>query len=90
LTPTEKIILVSGLAMVWGYPLAFLIFGKKWLLLTAFVLLSVGFLVILKLKFCARCMNFACPLNGVAGEERELFFELNPGAMEGWRSSSIP
>jgi hypothetical protein len=90
LTPIEKFILLGGFGIIWGYPLVFLILGKVWLILIAFVLLSVVFFVILKRKFCSQCMNFACPLNTVTGEVRELFYELNPGPAEGWKPPSTP
>lgn len=88
LSRTERFILFGGFAAIWGYPFVILLLGKTWLLLIAFVLASVGFFVVLKRKFCSQCMNFACPLNGVSGEVRELFNVLNPGPAEGWKRSS--
>jgi hypothetical protein len=45
--------------------------------MTAFVLSSASFFVILKRAFCTRCMNFACPLNGVSEATRQEFDAQN-------------
>ena len=84
----EKIILLTGFSIIWGYPLVFLIIGREWLMLLGFALTSIGFYAILKLKFCSQCMNFACPLNSIADNVREQFLELNPGVATGWKKSS--
>ena len=85
----EKLILLGGFGFIWGYPLAILILGSEWLLMAAFVLASVGFFVILKRVFCSRCMNFACPLNGVLETINQEFDSMNPSAAGGWRSDSM-
>jgi hypothetical protein len=81
---TEKTIFLSGFGVVWGYPLGFLVAGGLWYLLGLYALLTIGFFVTLKRSFCTRCMNFACPLNGVPGPVREVFWELNPEIGRAW------
>ena len=44
----------------------------------------VGFFGALKVSFCSRCMNFACPLNGVPDSGRALFFKCNPSVGDAW------
>jgi hypothetical protein len=73
----ERLILLGGFGFIWSYPLTILVLGKEWLLMTAFVLSSAGCFVILKRAFCTRCMNFACPLNGVSEATRQEFDAQN-------------
>lgn len=84
MSTTENILFFSGLAVVWGYPLGFFIAGGLWYLLGLYILLTAGFFVTLKRCFCTRCMNFACPLNGVPEPVREVFWELNPVIGRAW------
>lgn len=80
----EKFLFFIGLAVVWGFPLPFFVIGGRWFLLVLFVLSSAGFFMTLKLLFCSRCMNFACPLNSVTKATRDLFFQRNPSVAEHW------
>ena len=87
MTVGEKIIFLGGLAVVWGYPLPFLIRGGQVFLLILYSLTSAGFFMTLVTFMCSRCMNFACSLNRVGGKERECFFEKNPVIAEAWRKA---
>jgi hypothetical protein len=80
LTQTERWVFLVGLAAVWLFPFAILVGGRQWLLLTLFVPATAGWFTVLMLRWCSRCMNFACPLNGVGAEARETWFARNPGA----------
>jgi hypothetical protein len=85
MTKTEKVVFLGGFILVWGYPLPFLILGDQVFLLSAY-LVAVGlFFLILTNFMCARCMNFACPLNRVRAGARERFFRKNPTLAEGWQ-----
>jgi hypothetical protein len=80
----EKIVFVSGMALIWGYPLVFLLAGLQWLLLTLFILTTASFFVTLKRSFCSHCMNFACPYNSVEERVRADFFRRNPAVASAW------
>jgi hypothetical protein len=75
---TELLVFFAGLVAVWGYPLAGLIVGGSWSLLGLYAVTSAGFFIALNRLFCARCMNFACPLNAVGQRGREQFLRCNP------------
>ncbi|MHC4597658.1 MAG: hypothetical protein ACYS47_01505 [Planctomycetota bacterium] len=80
----EKAVFLGGLALVWVFPPVFLVIGERWFLLALYVLTNAAFFATLKLSFCSRCMNFACPLNSVGEEARELFFQRNPAVAKHW------
>ncbi len=80
----EKIVFFAGFALVWGYPLFFLIYGAQLLLLILYLATLAGFFMTLRRFLCTRCMNFACPLNNVTNEVRMKFLARNPGIAEAW------
>jgi len=80
----EKTAFLGGFVVVWGYPLVFFVTGGLWYLLGLYVLLTTGFFVTLKRFLCSRCMNFACPLNGVPDQVRRAFWECNPVVGKAW------
>lgn len=85
MTCLEKIVLFSGFAIVWGYPLLFLVFANQIFLLLVYLISTAGFFVTLKLFLCTRCMNFACPFNSVGAIHRDQFFRQNPSVAKAWR-----
>jgi hypothetical protein len=88
MSSAEKTVLLAGFAVVWGYPLAFFVLGGLWFLLGVYLLMASGFFVTLKVYLCSRCMNFACPLNGVPDSVRGAFFERNPVVADAWKDAS--
>jgi hypothetical protein len=82
----EKGVFFTGLALVWGYPLVFLLSGPQWFLLTVYLLSVAGFFMTLRVFLCSQCMNFACPLNTVKQKVRMHFFERNPQIAEAWKN----
>ena len=84
MSTTEYVVFFGGFVIVWGYPLAFFLVGGLWFLLGLYLLLTIGSFVVLKIVFCSKCINFACPLNGVPDEARILFFERNPSVGRAW------
>ncbi len=80
----EKTVFLAGFAVVWGYPLVFLVMSELWFMLGIYVLLATGFFTTLKMFLCSQCMNFACPLNHVPESKRELFFRRNPVVAKAW------
>jgi hypothetical protein len=88
MSTAEKVVFFAGLAVVWGYPLAFLVAAGLWFLLILYVLLTTSFAASLKRFLCSRCMNFACPLNSVPEQARALFWERNPRIRDAWEAGS--
>lgn len=84
MTFLEKVVFLSGLVLVWGYPLIFLLADFQLFLLIVFLLTSAGFYMTLRTFLCSQCMNFACPLNSVESEVRRNFFDRNPTVAEAW------
>jgi len=84
MSSAENVVFFCGLALVWGYPLWFFVVGGMWFLLVVYILLTTSFFVTLKKFLCSRCMNFACPLNGVPEPVRKLFWERNPRVGRAW------
>ncbi len=81
---TEKIVFVTGLVLVMGYPLAFLLIGPQWFLLAVYLITVVSFYLTLRRSYCSECMNFACPLNIVGEDVRSEFFKRNPVIARAW------
>jgi hypothetical protein len=84
MSTAENLVFFAGLAAVFGYPLGFLVAGGLWFLLVLYLLLATAFAVSLKRFLCSKCMNFACPLNGVPEPARRLFWAQNPRVGEAW------
>jgi hypothetical protein len=81
---TEKIVFFAGLALVWGYPIFFLIVEFHLFLLVVYILSTLGFYLTLGKFLCSQCMNFACPLNRVGDEVKRGFLERNPTVAKAW------
>ena len=84
MSTAENVVFFGGFLVVWGYPVTFFIVGGLWFLLILYILLTTSFFVTLKMFLCSKCMNFACPLNGVPEETRLKFFERNPSVGRAW------
>ena len=80
----EKAMFLIGFALVWGYPLPFLISGLQMFLLIVYPITVAGFFMTLRTFLCSQCMNFACPLNSVNIEVRRDFFRRNPELAKAW------
>ena len=86
MSATEKFVFFSGFALIWGYPLIFLLAGLQWLFLFVYVLTTASLFVTLQRSYCSQCMNFACPLNHVDEAVRIEFFKRNPIVAKAWNS----
>lgn len=80
----EKVVFFSGLFLVAAYPAGLLVASAQWLLLGVFALSVAGMASLMTRWMCARCMNFACPLNRVEQTMREAFFARNPRVAQAW------
>jgi hypothetical protein len=81
----ETAVFYGGLIVVAAYPAAFLLAGAQWLMLALFTASVAGMGTLMALTMCARCMNFACPLNRIDRRTRALFFARNPVVARAWR-----
>jgi len=84
MSKSEIFLFFAGLVIVLAFPLPFFFLAKTWLLLVLYILTNAGFFTTLKFFLCSRCMNFACPLNSVGQDAREIFFKRNPSVAEHW------
>ena len=84
MTYWEKVMFFVGFALVWGYPLVFLIYGFQLFLLSVYLITVAGFFMTLRTFLCSQCINFACPLNTVPDTIRGAFFNKNPGVARAW------
>lgn len=75
----ENAVFFAGLILIAGYPTAFMVYGQQWLLFGFFCAAAVWMAGLMGRLMCSRCMNFACPFNGVAQNVREMFSARNPG-----------
>ncbi len=85
MTTTEKTVFITGLVLVMGYPLAFLLIGLQWFLLAVYLVTVVSFYLTLRRSYCSECMNFACPLNLTSEKTRAAFFMRNPVVAKAWQ-----
>jgi hypothetical protein len=83
----EKAAFLGGLAVVFGLPLVFLIGWGQWFRLVLYAACTAAFGLTVGIDFCPRCVNFACPLNRVDAETREVFNEKNPEIGRHWADS---
>jgi len=91
MTIIEKTIFFGGFAIVWGYPLIFLILGTQLFMLVVFSMTTIGFFLTLINFMCSQCMNFACPLNCVDEKVRGQFFANNSIVAKAWgRCGNLP
>ena len=81
----EKAIQLSGFAVVWGYPVPFMISNTNWYLLIGYVCSVLFFFISLKRLYCKICMNLSCPLNGVKPEIKRKILEKNPVIRDSWK-----
>lgn len=84
----EKVIFLSGLLFIFALPVFPLIISADYIFLGFYVLLLLRWKTGLKTLYCSSCINFACPLNAVIDEVREVFFEKNPVVGRAWKGDS--
>ncbi len=84
MTVLEKFIFIGGHLIIRFYAIYFMVTGKQWFLLILFLIVMTLSIIALRYFLCPRCMNFACPLNGVDDNIRKKFFSLNPDVAKAW------
>lgn len=81
----EKIIFFSGLLLIFAPPIVFLIISRDYIFLGFYGLLLLRWMTGMRNLYCSSCINFACPLNAVSDEVRNIFFEKNPVVGRAWQ-----
>lgn len=87
MTRSEKIQFLAGVAILLGYPIPFLIFGKQYLMLTLVIFGIILLITVLQAIICPICVNFSCPLNRVPKKIRDNFLKRNPEMRTAWEKS---
>ena len=81
---SEKIQFIIGLLLFMGYPLLFLALAGQIILFFFTLAGMITWIIIIQLKVCTDCVNFACVLNRVPKSVRLQFFEKNPVIKKAW------
>lgn len=81
---SEKILFFSGFFVMLFPPIVLLAVQGHYLYLMFYIVLLTAYKTALKILYCKRCMNFACPFNVVDDETRNAFFEKNPDVTKAW------
>lgn len=80
----EKIVFISGLALIFGYPAIFIFLLQNILIIIAYLLaFSAGAFFLLVFQ-CTHCINFTCPFNRVKSKTRNKFYAKNPIIRKAW------
>lgn len=80
----EKLVLISGFLIVWGYPLIYIVSHRNWAVLVLYIVLATMFFIVLRMKNCVQCINLSCPLNSVDAETKIQFLKNNPEIQKHW------
>ncbi len=81
---SEKIQFLIGLMIFMAYPIIFLLLADQILFFFLTVASMVIWIIIIQLKVCTDCVNFACVLNRVPISVKQQFFDKNPIIKEAW------
>jgi len=84
---SEKIQLLIGFLIMFGYPYIFMILGDQYFFI---ILTSIGliiFLGVLITRRCARCINFSCVFNRVPKDVVDDFLKKNPIMKKAWEEA---
>jgi hypothetical protein len=88
MSQSEKIIFFLGLMLIFSSPVLFMILSKEFILLIIYTALIILATYLLKAFYCAKCMNFACPLNSIDSEVRAKFFYHNDILLNAWQKNN--
>jgi hypothetical protein len=102
MTQVEKILLSALAIYLEAMPVAFQVYGVWYLwfhrlgrpailgmalIMLATVLTEWQFVYVIQHDFCARCVNFSCPLNRVPKETVDAYLVQNPVMRAAWEKS---
>ncbi|MFX1572655.1 MAG: hypothetical protein ACFFB0_07900 [Promethearchaeota archaeon] len=84
---SEKIQLMLGFIILFGYPLIFLILGSQFIFLLISTIEIFLFFTFLFTKRCGDCLNFSCPFNRVKKDVIDTFLNKNPVMRKAWEDT---
>lgn len=84
----EKIIFISGFAMILFPPIVILFIQQNFIFAIVYSILLVLWKFLLKVFYCNRCINFACPFNAVDNDTKESFFDKNEIVKVAWKNKN--
>ncbi|MFW9895518.1 MAG: hypothetical protein ACFFD7_06920 [Candidatus Thorarchaeota archaeon] len=87
MTLSEKIQLLIGLVILFGYPMVFLIIGGQFIFTAISIVEIIVFFGFILIKRCGSCLNFSCPFNHVKKEMVDAFLKRNPVMRKAWEES---
>jgi hypothetical protein len=80
----EKIVFIMGLLIILFPPVLFAFIEQSYMFLALYVVLLIAWKIGLRMLYCKKCINFACPFNAVNDETRNAFFEKNSVVKNAW------
>ena len=84
---SEKIQLLTGFFILFGYPYIFMILGSQYVFI---ILSSIGLIIFLGIligRRCAKCINFSCLFNRVPKDIVHEYLKKNPIMKEAWEEA---
>ncbi len=73
MSATEKIVFFAGFIIILLPPVLILVLQKSYLFAAIYLAMLIVWKIFLKIFFCKRCFNFACPFNVIERSERKEF-----------------
>jgi len=89
LSKSEKIQFIIGVLIFLGYPIPFLLIVDLYIPLIIYIIAVVSWFIILELKICSDCVNFACLLNRVPKSIKNEFMKRNPIIRKAWEEKGF-
>jgi hypothetical protein len=83
----EKLQLVIGFSILFGYPIYFSIIGEQYLWAGLTALGAIAFFVILGIFTCSKCVNFSCLFNRVPKEVVDEYLMKNEVIRKAWEEA---
>jgi len=80
----EKIIFISGLVIILFLPIIILLIQQNYIYAIAYFLLLALWKFLLRIFYCNKCINFACPFNAVEDNTKDSFFDKNKVVKDAW------
>jgi hypothetical protein len=74
----EKLLFLVGLFWILLLPLPLLIMNQMYVYSAGYVVVLIIWKVFLRVFYCSRCINLACPYNVVKKDVKKDFLEKNP------------
>ena len=83
----EKSVFIGGGCLIFLFPIAAALLRGIYVLPAISVVLIIAWIYVMGQFYCLRCMNFACPFNGVPQDVRDCFFSHNSSVATAWKTA---